>query len=93
MFDYAHSENTQAYLEHIMAEEKHKIKDFYVLFISDYNIGKKNYSLFFDRHIMDESIVYVEQDEGSINAPSYIVDGDEYAKNEELFYKIRLQSR
>lgn len=93
MFDYAHSESTFAYLEKVMGEEKHKIKDFYVLFIGDYNNSRKNYSLFFDRHISEGSIVDLEQDEESINAPSYIVDGDEYAKNEELFYKIRLQSR
>lgn len=93
MFDYARSESTLENLEHIMGEEKLKIKDFYVLFIGEYNNSRKNYSLFFDRHITEGSIVDLEQDEESINAPSYIVDGDEYARNEELFYKIRLHSR
>lgn len=93
MFNYTSNETTQVYLERTMEEEKSKIKNFYVLSVNDAPIEKMNYSLFFDKHIEEGSIVDLEQDEGNTNTPSYIVDEEEYAKNKELYYKIRLQLR
>lgn len=93
MFNYTSNETTQVYLERTMEEEKHKINNFYVLAVNDAPIEKMNYSLFFDRHIVEGSIVDLEQDEANTNTPSYIVDEKEYARNEPLFYKIRLQLR
>lgn len=93
MFNYITNESTQVYLERTMEEEKHRIKNFYVLSVNDAPIEKMNYSLFFDRHIEEGSIVDLEQDEGNTNTPSYIIDEEEYARNKELYYKIRLQLR
>lgn len=93
MFNYTSNETTQVYLERTMEEEKSKIKNFYVLSVNDAPIEKMNYSLFFDKHIEEGSIVDLEQDEGNTNTPSYIVDEEEYARNKELYYKIRLQLR